>query len=80
MVSPLTRDSYAGVPGTSNGNFLGDKVFTDDPVKVRPLGWVQHACVLLKRGRLDTGSHMHTTHHTESQVMMKAEIYRPSNT
>ena len=44
----------------SNGNFFGDKVFTDDPIKVRPLGWVQHACVLLKRGRLDTGSHMRT--------------------
>ena len=60
MVSPRTPDSYAGVPRTSNGTFFGDKVFTDDPIKVRPLGWVQHACILLKRGCLNTGSHMHT--------------------
>lgn len=57
-------------------DLLGDKVFTDDPVKARPLGGP--ICLHpFKKGGVFKHAH---THRTESQVMMRAEIYRPRNT
>ena len=40
---------------------FGNRVFADDQVKMRSLGWalIQYDCVLVKRGDLNTDTDMH---------------------
>lgn len=54
---------------------LSKRVFADDRVKMRSLGWIltQYGCVLMKRGNLDTETQreVHAKRKTEVRVMQQ---------
>ena len=55
------KDAEGLTPSISDVTLFGNTVFADDQVKVRSLGWtlMHHDCVLIKRGNLDTETHMY---------------------